>query len=211
MINAYWWVLPIAIISALAVIAVIVMVKPAETTASTPPAPRPGVRISIVAGDITAERVDVIVNAAKSSLLGGGGVDGAIHRAGGPAILAECRELRRSVYPAGLPAGKAVSTTAGKLPAKWVVHTVGPVFDPDRDQSAVLRSCYISSLAEADRLGARTVAFPLVSAGVYGWPKADAVAQALAAIRSARTGVEAVRLVVFDEATYTIAQAVAAA
>jgi O-acetyl-ADP-ribose deacetylase (regulator of RNase III) len=167
---------------------------------------RPTLRIEIVQGDITTEKVDVIVNAAKSSLLGGGGVDGAIHRAGGPAILAECKELRRDL-PDGLPAGHALITTAGALPAQWVVHTVGPVYDPRKDLSDVLRSCYTQSLEAADVTGARTVAFPLISAGVYGWPKDDAVKQALTAIRSANTQVKTVRLVVFDEDTYRIALA----
>jgi len=172
------------------------------------PIRRAGTRIEVVLGDITTQEVDVIVNAAKSSLLGGGGVDGAIHRKGGRAILDECYELRASLYPGGLPAGKAVSTTAGNLPAEWVVHTVGPVYDPAKDQSDILRSCYAKSLAEADRLGARTVAFPLISSGVYGWPKDDAVRQALAALRAAVTGVEAVLLVIYDRETYGIAQAV---
>lgn len=167
---------------------------------------RPTLKIEIVQGDITTEKVDVIVNAAKSSLLGGGGVDGAIHRAGGPAILEECKELRRNL-PHGLYPGWAVITTAGALPAQWVVHTVGPVYDPRQDQSYVLRSCYTKSLEAADVVGARTVAFPLISAGVYGWPKDDAVKQALTAIRSANTQVKTVRLVVFDEDTYRIALA----
>jgi len=165
---------------------------------------RPALRIELVQGDITTEKVDVIVNAAKSSLLGGGGVDGAIHHAGGPAILRECKELRRDL-PNGLPAGYAVITTAGALPARWVVHTVGPMFNPREDRSAVLRSCYVRSLSAADVVGARTVAFPLISAGVYGWPKGDAVKQALTALRSASTDVEVVRLVIFDQETYAAA------
>lgn len=164
-------------------------------------------RITLKTGDITAEPVDAIVNAANSSLLGGGGVDGAIHRRGGPEILAECRALRAGHYGRGLPAGQAVATTAGNLPARWVVHTVGPVWSGTDDRSATLRSCYTNSLAVAAGLGAVTVAFPLVSAGIYGWPKDDAVRQAVAGIRAAEPStVDEVRLVLFDEATYAIAR-----
>jgi O-acetyl-ADP-ribose deacetylase (regulator of RNase III) len=170
---------------------------------------RPALRIEIVIGDITTQHVDVIVNAAKSSLLGGGGVDGAIHRAGGPAILRECRDLRAHHYPDGLPAGQAVVTIAGRLPAEHVIHTVGPMYDPFVDQSAILRSCYTESLARADEVGARTVAFPLISAGVYGWPKDDAVVQALTALMAAHTSVQTARLVVFDAETHRVAQAIA--
>src|SRR5437762_4058790 len=108
------------------------------------------VRIELVTGDITAERVDAIVNAANASLLGGGGVDGAIHRKGGPAILAECRALRASRYGRGLPTGQAVATTAGNLPARWVIHTVGPVYSRSQDRSALLRDCYTNALRVAD-------------------------------------------------------------
>jgi O-acetyl-ADP-ribose deacetylase len=167
-------------------------------------------RIELVQGDITEQAVDAIVNAANSSLLGGGGVDGAIHRKGGPAILEECRALRSSRYADGLPAGDAVATTAGNLAAQWVIHTVGPVYDPGRDQSATLRSCYARSLAVADELGAATVAFPLVSAGAYGWPLEDAVAQALRAMREVETGVEEARLVLFGDATFAAAERVLA-
>ncbi|MEH0935942.1 O-acetyl-ADP-ribose deacetylase [Micromonospora psammae] len=168
--------------------------------------------ITLVEGDITAQRVDVIVNAANSSLLGGGGVDGAIHRRGGPAILAECRALRASRYGRGLPTGEAVATTAGELPARWVVHTVGPVFSATEDRSALLRDCYANSLAVADELGAITVAFPLISAGVYGWPVDDAVRQALAVLRAATPAtVTEARLVLFGADTYATAARVAAA
>jgi len=167
-------------------------------------------RIELVQGDITEQAVDAIVNAANSSLLGGGGVDGAIHRKGGPAILEECRALRSSDYPEGLPAGDAVATTAGNLAAQWVIHTVGPVYDPGRDRSATLRSCYARSLAVADELGAATMAFPLVSAGAYGWPLEDAVAQALRAMREVETGVEEARLVLFGDATFAAAERVLA-
>ena len=157
--------------------------------------------IELVEGDITEQAVDAIVNAANSSLLGGGGVDGAIHRRGGPAILAECRELRATRYPDGLPAGDAVSTSAGDLPARWVIHTVGPVHSAGEDRSALLASCYRESLRVADELGARTVAFPAVSTGVYGWPMDDAARIAVEAVRAAGTAVEEVRFVLFGSAT----------
>ncbi|MDG4791572.1 O-acetyl-ADP-ribose deacetylase [Micromonospora sp. WMMD1102] len=158
--------------------------------------------IELVQGDITEQRVDVVVNAANSSLLGGGGVDGAIHRRGGPAILAECRALRASHYGRGLPTGAAVSTTAGNLPARWVVHTVGPVFSTGDDRSALLRRCYTNSLAVADNLGATSVAFPLISSGIYRWPVEDALRQAFTALTAARpTSVRTVRLVLFDATT----------
>jgi O-acetyl-ADP-ribose deacetylase len=163
------------------------------------------VRIELVEGDVTAQAVDAIVNAANSSLLGGGGVDGAIHRKGGSAILEECRALRSSRHPDGLPAGEAVATTAGNLPARWVIHTVGPVYDPRQDLSGTLRSCYTRSLAVADELGATTVAFPLISSGAFGWPLEDAVRQALTALGAAETAVEEARLVLFGEATFAAA------
>ncbi|MEH1056250.1 O-acetyl-ADP-ribose deacetylase [Micromonospora sp. CPCC 206171] len=167
--------------------------------------------ITLAEGDITTQRVDVIVNAANSSLLGGGGVDGAIHRRGGPAILAECRALRASRYGRGLPTGQAVATTAGNLPARWVVHTVGPVFSAAEDRSALLRDCYANSLRTADELGAATVAFPLISAGVYGWPVDDAVRQALTVLRAATPAhVTEARLVLFGAATHQTAQRIVA-
>ncbi|MFC7534518.1 O-acetyl-ADP-ribose deacetylase [Actinoplanes sp. GCM10030250] len=165
-------------------------------------------RIELVTGDITAERVDAVVNAANSSLLGGGGVDGAIHRRGGPAILEECRALRASQYGRGLAVGQAVVTTAGRLPARWVIHTVGPVFSPDVDRGPLLRSCYTTSLTLAAGLGARSVAFPLISSGVYRWPKDDAVLQALTALHAEPTTVDLIRLVLFDEQTRQIADQV---
>jgi O-acetyl-ADP-ribose deacetylase (regulator of RNase III) len=168
------------------------------------------VRIELLEGDVTAQAVEAIVNAANSSLLGGGGVDGAIHRKGGPAILEECRALRASRYPDGLPEGEAVATTAGSLPARWVIHTVGPVYRRGRDQSATLRSCYLRSLAVGDELGATTVAFPLISSGAFGWPLDDAVRQALTALGKAETAVEEARLVLFGEATFTTAERVRA-
>lgn len=138
--------------------------------------------IELVQGDITAQRVDVVVNAANSALLGGGGVDGAIHRKGGPEILAECRELRAGAYRDGLPAGEAVATTAGRLPARWVVHTVGPVFATSEDRSEILASCYRNSLRVARELGAQTIAFPAISTGVYRWPLDSAARIALRAV-----------------------------
>ncbi|MET7922103.1 O-acetyl-ADP-ribose deacetylase [Streptomyces avermitilis] len=159
-------------------------------------------RLTLVRGDITEQSVDAVVNAANSSLLGGGGVDGAIHRRGGPDILAACRDLRASHYGGGLPTGAAVATTAGRLPARWVIHTVGPVWSAHEDRSALLASCYVRSLAVADELGAATVAFPAISTGVYGWPMDDAALIAVEAVRGAETAVGEVRFVLFDEAAY---------
>ncbi|MFF4116421.1 O-acetyl-ADP-ribose deacetylase [Streptomyces sp. NPDC001714] len=159
-------------------------------------------RITLVQGDITRQSVDAIVNAANSSLLGGGGVDGAIHRRGGPAILEECRKLRAGHYGKGLPTGQAVATTAGDLDARWVIHTVGPVHSKSEDRSGLLASCYRESLKRADELGARTVAFPAVSTGIYGWPMDDGARIAVATVREADTAVEEVRFVLFDERAY---------
>ncbi|MFS8201359.1 O-acetyl-ADP-ribose deacetylase [Streptomyces sp. CWNU-52B] len=158
--------------------------------------------LELVRGDITRQSVDAIVNAANSSLLGGGGVDGAIHRRGGPEILAECRRLRAGHYGKGLRTGQAVATTAGRLDARWVIHTVGPVFSPSEDRAELLASCYRESLRVADELGARSVAFPAVSAGIYGWPTADAARIAVGTVRRARTQVAEVRFVLFDEQAY---------
>jgi O-acetyl-ADP-ribose deacetylase (regulator of RNase III) len=149
--------------------------------------------IRLVEGDITRESADAIVNAANSSLLGGGGVDGAIHRRGGPAILADCRKLRAGHYGKGLPTGKAVATTAGDLDARWVIHTVGPRHSREEDRSELLASCYRESLRVADELGARTVAFPAVSAGIYGWPIDDAARIAVETVRETQTAVEEAR------------------
>jgi O-acetyl-ADP-ribose deacetylase (regulator of RNase III) len=156
-------------------------------------------KVTLKRGDITGERADAIVNAANSSLLGGGGVDGAIHRRGGPTILAECRELRRSRYPEGLPAGQAAATTAGNLDARWVIHTVGPVYSAREDRSAVLASCYAQSMRVADGLGARVVAFPAVSAGIYGWPADSAARIALTTVRQTPSELEEARFVLFTE------------
>jgi len=157
-------------------------------------------RIEVIRTDITSVRVDAVVNAANSTLLGGGGVDGAIHRAGGPEILAACRAVRREKYPAGLPTGQAVATTAGRLPARWVIHTVGPVYSGSPLDADLLASCYRTSLAVADDLGARGVAFPTISAGVYGYPMAEATGIAVETIRETVTSVESVLLVAFGRA-----------
>lgn len=158
--------------------------------------------LTLVQGDITRQSVDAIVNAANSSLLGGGGVDGAIHRRGGPEILAACRALRAAHYGEGLRTGQAVATTAGGLAARWVIHTVGPRYAEDEDRSDLLASCYRESLRVADELGARTVAFPAVSAGIYGWPLDDAARIAVETVRGTKTAVEEVRFVLFDERAY---------
>jgi O-acetyl-ADP-ribose deacetylase (regulator of RNase III) len=156
-------------------------------------------RVVLVQGDLTDQHVDAIVNAANGSLLGGGGVDGAIHRAGGPAILAACQEIRRTRFPDGLSTGRAVATTAGDLPAPWVIHTVGPVFAAGEDRSGLLASCHTESLRVADELGASTVAFPAISTGVYGYPLNLAATVALAAVRDADTHVDEVRFVLFGQ------------
>jgi O-acetyl-ADP-ribose deacetylase len=158
------------------------------------------VRITLAQGDITEQQVDAVVNAANSSLLGGGGVDGAIHRRGGPAILAACQDLRAGRYGRGLPTGQAVATIAGELPARWVIHTVGPRWSRTEDRSPLLASCYVASLRAADELGARTVAFPAVSTGIYGWPVDDAARIAVTAVRTAASQVEEVRFVLFTDA-----------
>jgi O-acetyl-ADP-ribose deacetylase (regulator of RNase III) len=164
-------------------------------------------RLDIVLGDISGEQVDAIVNAANSSLFGGGGVDGAIHKRGGKAILAECRKVRDTRFPDGLPVGEAVATTAGKLKARWVIHTVGPIYG--RGDVEQLRSSYTSSLRVAAELGAQSVAFPLISAGAFGWPREDAIAQAVAVLRAAPNDGTA-RLVLWQPETYELAQRLAA-
>jgi O-acetyl-ADP-ribose deacetylase len=158
--------------------------------------------IRLVQGDLTLQDVDAVVNAANSSLMGGGGVDGAIHRRGGPGILEACRQIRSQRYPDGLPTGLAVATPGGNLRARWVVHTVGPVWSRSEDRSALLASCHTEALRIADEIGVRTVAFPAISTGVYGYPLHEAAAVAIAAIRSAITSVEEVRFVLFDEPAY---------
>jgi O-acetyl-ADP-ribose deacetylase (regulator of RNase III) len=160
-------------------------------------------RIELVRGDITEQAVDAIVNAANSSLLGGGGVDGAIHRKGGPQILEECRRIRADRFPDGLPTGMAVATTAGRLPAKWVVHTVGPVYSRSEDRSLPLASCHAEALRIADELGAKTVAFPAISTGIYGYPLDLAAPVAISAVSDSDTDVELVRFVLFDETAHS--------
>lgn len=155
--------------------------------------------ITVVRGDITTESVDAIVNAANTQLRGGGGVDGAIHRAGGPQILADC--VRR--FPDGLRTGQAGWTTAGRLPARWVIHVVGPVFTGELEaRRPLLAACYANALRVADELGAQRLAFPLVSAGVYGWPVDDAARTAIEALRSTPTNVQQVRMVAYNDAAY---------
>ncbi|MBN1837738.1 MAG: O-acetyl-ADP-ribose deacetylase [Spirochaetales bacterium] len=143
-----------------------------------------GGRLIVRTGDITRMETDAVVNAANSGLMGGGGVDGAIHRAGGPSVLRECRQLRADRYPDGLPAGQAAVTGAGDMPSRYVIHTVGPVWHGGtRGEPATLAGCYRSSLEEAARLGLSTVAFPAISTGVYGYPKEKAARVAFDAVR----------------------------
>jgi O-acetyl-ADP-ribose deacetylase (regulator of RNase III) len=160
--------------------------------------------IEAVQGDITTENVDAIVNAANGSLLGGGGVDGAIHRAAGPSLLVECSELRSTAYPDGLPVGAAVVTGAGNLPARWVIHTVGPNRHAGQTDPALLASCFETSLREAVNAGARSVAFPAISAGVYGWDPAEVARIAVAAVRASPhlAELDLVRFVLFSPATH---------
>ena len=158
--------------------------------------------IVLVEGDLTTQEVDAIVNAANSTLLGGGGVDGAIHRAGGPSILAECREIRRTTFPDGLPTGRAVATGGGNLRARWVIHTVGPIYAPSADPAGELASCHTESLRVADELGARTVAFPAISTGAFGYPVREAASVAIEAVRGAETEVEEVRFVLFGREAF---------
>ena len=142
-------------------------------------------RITIKTGDITKENVCVIVNAANSSLMGGGGVDGAIHRAGGAQILEACRKIRKEQYPDGLPTGEAVATTAGNLPAKYVIHTVGPIYHQCGNNCALLlASCYTNALKTAVELGCKDVAFPAISTGIYGYPKEEAASIAYETVKS---------------------------
>lgn len=156
------------------------------------------VTLTAVHGDITRQRVDALVNAANNAMRGGGGVDGAIHRTGGPAILQECIER----FPDGLATGDAGWTTAGDLPASWVIHTVGPNHAAGQRDRALLVSCYRRSLQVADELGARTVAFPLISAGIYAWPRHDAIAAAIETLAATASDVEEARIVAFDEVTF---------
>jgi O-acetyl-ADP-ribose deacetylase (regulator of RNase III) len=156
--------------------------------------------VTVVEGDITEQEVDAVVNAANRAMRGGGGVDGAIHRAGGPEVLEDCK--RR--FPHGLATGQAGWTTAGRMPAQWVIHVVGPNYNAGERDRSLLTSCYANALAVADELGARTVAFPLVSAGVYGWPLDDAVAAAVDTLRSTPSAVTEARIVAFGRRTYDL-------
>jgi O-acetyl-ADP-ribose deacetylase (regulator of RNase III) len=156
------------------------------------------IRLTVVRGDITVQRVDAVVNAANRAMRGGGGVDGAIHRAGGPAILDDCK--RR--FPRGLETGEAGWTTAGGLPARWVIHVVGPNRNAGETDRSLLTSCYANALRVADDLGARSLAFPLISAGAYGWPLDDAVAAAVETLGSTRSEVDEARLVAFGDAAH---------
>jgi O-acetyl-ADP-ribose deacetylase (regulator of RNase III) len=155
----------------------------------------------VTVGDITLQDVDAIVNAANSSLMGGGGVDGAIHRAGGPGILQACREIRRTQYPAGLPTGEAVITTAGNLPAQYVIHTVGPVYGQHNGSEAqLLAACYQNSLRLATSHSLTSVAFPAISTGVFGYPLSEAAAVSSEAVMEFLAGdeiVKEVRLIFF--------------
>jgi O-acetyl-ADP-ribose deacetylase (regulator of RNase III) len=159
-------------------------------------------RLTAVQGDITAQEVEAVVNAANRGMRGGEGVDGAIHRVGGPEILEDC--VRR--FPDGLETGRAGWTTAGRLPARWVIHVVGPNHRAGERDRSLLTSCYAEALRVADELGARSIAFPLVSAGDYGWPKADAVAAAVETLSVADSQVEEARLVAYDAASYALVE-----
>ena len=152
----------------------------------------------VVEGDITRQDVDAVVNAANRRMRGGGGVDGAIHAAGGPAVLEDCRTR----FPDGLATGQAGWTTAGRMPARWVIHVVGPNYSAGERDRGLLVSCYSNALRVADELGAATVAFPLVSAGIYGWPRADAIQVAVDTLRSTPTEVREASLVAFGARAY---------
>jgi O-acetyl-ADP-ribose deacetylase len=154
--------------------------------------------LTVVEGDITAQDVDAIVNAANRGMRGGGGVDGAIHAVAGPALLEECK----SRFPSGLATGSAGWTHGHDLPAAWVIHVVGPNYTAGERDRSLLTSCYANALRVADELGISSVAFPLVSAGVYGWPIDDAVRAAISTLRSAGTAVSAARIVAFGRSTY---------
>ena len=157
-------------------------------------------RVTAVLGDITTQEVDAVVNAANNRMRGGGGVDGAIHRAGGRAVLEDC--IAR--FPEGLATGDAGRTTAGSMLATWVIHTVGPRYPGDR---SLLVSCYERCLAVADSLGASSVAFPLISAGVYGWPLDDAVLAAVTTLRTTPSSVDEARIVAFSPAVLEVVEA----
>ena len=161
-------------------------------------------RVTVKTGDLTRENVDAIVNAANWTLLGGGGVDGAIHRAGGPQILAECRAIRENEYPGGLPTGKAVITTGGDLPAKHVIHTVGPIYGQNEGQDArLLAESYRNSIELAVYTGLTSIAFPSISTGAFGYPKHEAakvVSVAISSYFASDSPIRELRLVFFSEA-----------
>lgn len=159
-------------------------------------------RITAVQGDITEQHVDAIVNAANGRMRGGGGVDGAIHRAGGMEVLQDCIDR----FPNGLATGDAGWTTAGRLPAKWVIHTVGPNYAAGQQDRRLLESCYRRALQVADELGARSIAVPLVSAGIYGWPERDAVNAAVRTITEAYASVEEVRIVAYSKELFELVE-----
>jgi O-acetyl-ADP-ribose deacetylase len=161
-------------------------------------------KIELTRGDITEQDVDAIVNAANKSLMGGGGVDGAIHRRGGIGLLQACKKVRSTEYPEGLPTGKAVATTGGNLKARWVIHTVGPVYQQSEHPEAELRNCHLSSLQVADKIGAKSVAFPAISTGAFGFPVEQAAEVSVRTVQSAATRVEVVRFVLYDEKTYQV-------
>jgi O-acetyl-ADP-ribose deacetylase (regulator of RNase III) len=163
--------------------------------------------VTLVQGDITAQEVDAVVNAANRTLLGGGGVDGAIHRRGGDAIIEACRRLRATTLPDGLPVGDAVATTAGALPARWVIHTVGPIYSGRESDVALLASCHTSSLRVADELEAETIAFPAISTGAFGYPVEEAARVAVDAVRATQTSVREVRFVLFDARSHAAFEA----
>ncbi|WP_292604229.1 O-acetyl-ADP-ribose deacetylase [Nocardioides sp. REDSEA-S30_B4] len=163
----------------------------------------PYAEVVAVRGDITTQDVDAVVNAANRRMRGGGGVDGAIHAAGGPDVLADC--VRR--FPHGLATGDAGWTTAGRMPARWVIHTVGPNHSRGETDRELLTSCYRRCLEVADEVGAETVAFPLISAGVYAWPLEDAVDAAVITLRTTPTGVREARIVAYGEGTHRVVTA----
>jgi O-acetyl-ADP-ribose deacetylase (regulator of RNase III) len=158
------------------------------------------VKIEFIAGDIAAQSVDVIVNAANSSLLGGGGVDGAIHAAAGPELLTECQHVRATLWPDGLPTGEVEATSAGRLNARWVIHTVGPNANRGQTDPALLASCFRKSLLLADELGARSIAFPAISTGVYGWSIDGCASTARGVMDGTATKLELVRFVIYEQA-----------
>ncbi|MFL6155105.1 MAG: macro domain-containing protein [Marmoricola sp.] len=155
-------------------------------------------KVIAVHGDLTTQDVDAVVNAANRGMRGGGGVDGALHRAGGPAVLADCRAR----FPDGLATGSAGWTTAGDLPARWIIHVVGPDHGRGERDRTLLTSCYSGALQVADELGARTVAFPLISAGSYRWPLVDAVAAAVDTLATTETAVSEARIVAFSDSSF---------